>query len=340
MANIIRNGKDNKKATIIIAIVLGVVIIGTIITAVIVNVVKKKKPATPSVTTTSAESTNDSMVGTQITSPDKNPLPSPTTTTTETTEGTTQRPAASEPLDVYYQKDPNNANLLKRTVIPGHKFADKNVPAYPHISKLACLYIEGGAQEDTVFSIYVVPNSDGTYTPVDPESDDYDFTGNEIECEFILDGINLPFDPAKEEYISNKFNLSYSFYMGSIINYQFVYFESDFVPDSNNKIHGYAYIKPEKDETALGRVIHTEDLIQINELLLAMGFAEPDKNYTGPYAEIYAQYPSFKDNYEGYPMIDAISKDDMYDKHSVAFYYPEHEAEYYPFAKEIGYNFD
>ena len=44
MANIIRNGKDNKKATIIIAIVLGVVIIGTIITAVIVNVVKKKKP--------------------------------------------------------------------------------------------------------------------------------------------------------------------------------------------------------------------------------------------------------------------------------------------------------
>ena len=123
------------------------------------------------------------------------------------------------------------------------------------------------------------------------------------EGQFILDGIILPGED------DNSF-LTDSLYMMlnrmcQDIDGLYVYVETDGVVDENGAYHGFIYFNPVIDNVLYGQVgwdTYT-DLTQLNEWLLAHGFAAPDRNYVGLYADIYQQYPDFNDDFYGYPLI-------------------------------------
>ena len=90
-----------------------------------------------------------------------------------------------------------------------------------------------------------------------------------------------------------------------IRDYQ-LFVDSDFIPDENGVIHGFIYVTNRISEYetnyTFGNEIDVNNLVQLNEWVLAMGLAEPDLDYQGEYAEIYMQYPSLPSDYQGYPL--------------------------------------
>lgn len=119
---------------------------------------------------------------------------------------------------------------------------------------------------------------------------------------FVLDGITLPDSSENPILAMSLFNMMNKICTEDCIN---VYIETDMIPDENGNYHGFIYFTPNVDDLLMGQVGYDNytELTQLNEWLLAHGFAAPDRNYSGRYADVYQQYPDFNEGYAGYPLL-------------------------------------
>ena len=102
--------------------------------------------------------------------------------------------------------------------------------------------------------------------------------------------------------------ISFEWVIDRLIGHRTIYVETDGVLDEHGQLHGYVYFDQDTTTTN-GAATEDSNFVQLNEWLLAHGFAEPDPDYTGPYADIYAQYPSFNTGLAGYPIIEPTNID-------------------------------
>ena len=178
-------------------------------------------------------------------------------------------------------------NDVSQLVVPNHSFAQNRVVTGD--DTLLCYAGTMRIDDNGVFDV--------TYT------DWHDNTTH--SGSFILDGIIVPSCPDGSCFENPTINLGFINVVRHICGRDgiAVYVDTDGQTDSNGNYHGYIYFAPVIDDVNRGRVIYGEELVQLNEWLLAYGFAAPDHSYYGEYADIYAQYPDFADDFEGYPLM-------------------------------------
>lgn len=151
----------------------------------------------------------------------------------------------------------------------------------------------------------------------------------QIDGPFVLEGISVPSDYSIQ-WAQTVPQQSYSNICNALLYNLTVFIDSDNVPDENGYYHGYIYFTPKVDRNLYGYTLESEDLVQLNEFLLAYGFAGPDPEYTGPYADIYAQYPALAEDYTGYPIFQPFCENGLdIIEDSVAFYDPSIYTQYY-----------
>ncbi len=231
-------------------------------------------------------------------------------TTAETTEETTvaEQTYADVPVEWYLQDESIYGAFVYNIEVPGHQYKDKRVGDHPEFSQMYKAHI-GEANGSPKFNL--------SYYTMDDQ-----YIGI---TDFVLDGIVYPgTDGEFSDAVSSSicYYLFYKFESGL-----WVYLETDGVPDANGNLHGYIWYDPEATEFTVGTCLPSAELTQLNEELLMLGFAEPDPIYTGPYADVYAQYPSFNSDYSGYPIVKSIFNSKTRERFyfSVAFYNPVSE---------------
>lgn len=155
-------------------------------------------------------------------------------------------------------------------------------------------------------------------------------------CEgpFVLDGIILPGEQ-DDSFLTRGLDMMLNKLCQDSDGIR-VYVETDGIVDENGAYHGYVYFNPVIDNVLDGQVgwENYTDLIQLNEWLLAYGFAAPDRDYDGPYAEIYQQYPDFNEDFYGYPLLLPEYVSNSYYNFDFIFYDPSIPDEAYD---EYGY---
>ena len=143
------------------------------------------------------------------------------------------------------------------------------------------------------------PNAIHIYVYDDFNSDLGDYLAGGQEYYLELDGVVFP-DATNMVVFEGWHSLLAELYCFRL------YIDSDFIPDEDGVIHGYAYITDKISEYdnsfSFGLEIDVANLVQFNEWVLAMGLAEPDSNYQGEYSDIYNQYPSLPSDFNGYPL--------------------------------------
>ena len=124
---------------------------------------------------------------------------------------------------------------------------------------------------------------------------------------FELDGVITPFDldVASDHpvYMSFAGIIDRVMSHGDLLVYVEIVGEEEDRGDYYPWAHGYISYCPIENRYDHGVVGSADELLQLNEWLLAHGFAEPDRNYSGPYAAIYQQYPDFQDRFAYYPLL-------------------------------------
>ena len=229
------------------------------------------------------------------------------TTTEETTEESqvTELTYTGADVEWYIQDESVYGAFVPNITIPGHQYKEKRVGDHPEFSQMYKAYIPELTGSPEFYMEY--------YTM----DDKYVGTSS-----FVLDGILYPgADGNYNDAVANSicYYLNYKFESGL-----WVYLETDGVLDEKGSLHGYIWYDPEATEYTVGTCLPTAELTQLNEELLMYGFAEPDPNYSGTYADVYAQYPCFNSDYSGYPIVRSIfnakTKERFY--FSVAFYNP------------------
>lgn len=229
-----------------------------------------------------------------------------TVTTSETTVATTvsessidDTSSSYDPNVTYYteyaqETDPWDIGIINDTsqlTVPSYDYAENRIT----VGDEALFYYQGRLWVEDFDNLTV------TYTDWHDDST--------VLAPFILEGINTPMTDNIDGDVPECTVVSY-YYTLKLLNYQYTgmdpilcYVQTDGVLDENGCLHGYIYFNPVADNVNHGLVMSGSDLIQLNEWLLAHGFAEPDPDYNGEYAEIYQQYPEFSSDYNNYPLI-------------------------------------
>lgn len=230
---------------------------------------------------------------------------------TETASESTNESIPYDPNETYYtvytqQTEPWDVNSIldiSQLVIPGHVYADTRVEI--NGDEVFCGFDGMLSVDDQTGNLYV-------------RFADW-IEGVEKMGYFDLDGVVLPSDLEEMESGTYKpyefsFMCTLQRIFGDDSSQILVYVVTDGVAEDRGDIypwyHGFIYFMPVVDRFNYGRAMYPEEVTQLNEWLLAYGFAEPDRAYTGEYSEIYQQYPDFGDRFAGYPLIDPQSADD------------------------------
>lgn len=199
--------------------------------------------------------------------------------------------------------DINSVMDVSQLVIPGHSYAENRVEVDGDI--VFCGFDGFLSVDGQTGNLYV-------------RFADW-IEGVEKSGFFDLDGVIIPADLSEldmSEYRPYEFSFmsTISRIFGKHPNQILVYVVTDSIAEDRGDIypwyHGSIYFMPVVDRFNYGRAMYPEEVTQLNEWLLAYGFAEPDRTYTGEYSEIYQQYPDFGDRFAGYPLIDPQTTND------------------------------
>ena len=238
------------------------------------------------------------------------PTEEPEETSLETTVETTEESKETEPsyadVEWYLQDESVFDSFIPEIVVPGHEYKELRVGDHPEFYQMYKGYFD-----ETMIS----PQFNMEYYTMD---DNYIGASN-----FVLEGIRYP-------GAYGKYDDAISYSIGYYLCRKFecglwVYLETDGVPDENGNLHGYIWFDPNATMSTGGTCLPSTELTQLNEELLMLGFAEPDPDYTGTYAEVYAQYPSFNSDFSGYPIVRRLFKNSEQFDLAVAFYDPMSE---------------
>ena len=153
-----------------------------------------------------------------------------------------------------------------------------------------------------------------------------------------LDGIVYPEFTSSNDYI---FMQSLYDFLRSFNLFR-TYLDSDLIPDENGVIHGQLYIS-EKVETYdisfnYGQEINPENTVTLQEVLLAVGLAAPDRTYTGLFSDIYNQYPDFNANYDNYPLFTGFEVSYNEPSQNVYRYHNGYDYDFYVHSPNSSFN--
>lgn len=259
-----------------------------------------------------------------------------TTEPTETTTEATTVVANPQDVQVYFQTSEYYPDSRLAVIeVPGREL-DKENSIKPKVLFMTSDhvdpdYFEKIKEPQEFVEGYFEEYEGGPYFNVSFRTGEMDEAGNPIWSDFVpmkLEGITFPTtEPAAYTTIDECVSYSFWHYISQKLLYMNIVIESDRIPDEEGIIHGYIYYIPNttKQENGAFDPLKYDDpnelYVQLNEELIAKGFARLDPEYNGPYLENYKKYPQYyDDNYYGYPILCDLGTAQKVDGQPVYYY--------------------